>query len=657
MDEFWNNGLKYNNRYGMWIHERHSDFEYSDGEEIENRLFAIVSSASDVSLHSQELRSKCIDWPSSYHLHPSRANLLRSFEKHINGSVLEVGAGCGAITRYLGETGIEVAAVEGSLNRARIAAARTRDQQNVTVINANFNDLDISQKFNFVLLIGVLEYAGAFSDSTNPHVELLKKAKSHLKDDGVLIIAIENQLGLKYFAGALEDHLSKRMVGLHNHYPNPGVRTWGLGELDGYIKSSGFPLTHYAYPFPDYKFPRLLLRQKSLNEGQIINTTALIRQVLSGDMQIDPSRMQFAQECVHEAAQRNGLTAELSNSFLILASENPDVMERISNDSIAAEFYSTNRQKIYCKSTQFIVQDQDILVTTCMLHPNESREHLSSNQFQYVMCPEQPSYERGNPLSTEFQDIVSQEGWTLRAVFELLSEHLNFIYSLENGHSPQGNLDLSLAVSGSFIDAVPINVLRGVNGLVLIDQEWRYRADISYLYLLFRSITVLFRCCSFIAMPADSTIRTQKAVFSELFRFFGHDLNRNEVENFLLIEAAFMDEVLGYQVDPIPYDDWAEFACPYSEFHSSRDIRSIEQHVSDLQNLAGRYMDQIRWLESENERRRLQEEGLNNQITALKADLYDKIASKSAIESNLKKENENLKILLSNFLLRDHERR
>jgi hypothetical protein len=41
------------------------------------------------------------------------------------------------------------------------------------------------------------------------------------------------------------------------------------------------------------------------------------------------------------------------------------------------------------------------------------------------------------------------------AVFELLSEHLNFIYSLENGHSPQGNLDLSLAVSAKLCLETP----------------------------------------------------------------------------------------------------------------------------------------------------------------------------------------------------------
>ena len=57
------------------------------------------------------------------------------------------------------------------------------------------------------MLIGVLEYAGVFSDGYEPALKMLKKARSMLNPNGRLFIAIENQLGLKYFAGVPEDHI------------------------------------------------------------------------------------------------------------------------------------------------------------------------------------------------------------------------------------------------------------------------------------------------------------------------------------------------------------------------------------------------------------------------------------------------------------------
>ena len=50
----------------------------------------------------------------------------------------ELGAGCGAITRYLGEKFATVFAVEGSFPRARVAKKRCSDLKGVSVLCANF---------------------------------------------------------------------------------------------------------------------------------------------------------------------------------------------------------------------------------------------------------------------------------------------------------------------------------------------------------------------------------------------------------------------------------------------------------------------------------------------------------------------------------------
>ncbi|MGB5273410.1 MAG: rRNA adenine N-6-methyltransferase family protein, partial [Flavobacteriaceae bacterium] len=93
--------------------------DYSDGEKNEEYIFDSLKNAKDTSIYSMELFNCIRDWSSEYHFTTYRSNILRSLNIKKGHHVLEIGAGCGAITRYLGETGAKITAVEGSLSRAR----------------------------------------------------------------------------------------------------------------------------------------------------------------------------------------------------------------------------------------------------------------------------------------------------------------------------------------------------------------------------------------------------------------------------------------------------------------------------------------------------------------------------------------------------------
>jgi 2-polyprenyl-3-methyl-5-hydroxy-6-metoxy-1,4-benzoquinol methylase len=198
----------------IWIRSGYSGIAYSDGDEVEQRISSIISHASDLTIFSAELRQHCTDWASLYHLSGMRANILRPLKHILSGDVLEVGAGCGAITRYLGECAANVLALEGSPRRAVVARSRTRDLENVTVLAEKFEQFEAKKKFDVITLIGVLEYANLFTTGEDPALSMLERVRSLLKPKGKLIIAIENQLGLKYFAGAPEDHLGQPMYGI-----------------------------------------------------------------------------------------------------------------------------------------------------------------------------------------------------------------------------------------------------------------------------------------------------------------------------------------------------------------------------------------------------------------------------------------------------------
>lgn len=175
---------------------------HANDEEAHFRIYDVVRRARDRSTFSRELVQAITDWPSEHLLSRRRHCLVRPFPILAGDKVLELGCEGGAITRYLGEIGALVTAVESSLQRASIASERCRDLQNVRVVLDNSRDFCSREQFDWVFLLGMLEHLPAVTDLTDPIRYCLATAMQFLSPKGKLVVAIENKLGLKYFNGA-----------------------------------------------------------------------------------------------------------------------------------------------------------------------------------------------------------------------------------------------------------------------------------------------------------------------------------------------------------------------------------------------------------------------------------------------------------------------
>jgi SAM-dependent methyltransferase len=223
---------------------------YSDGD-IEDELLEIVENNHNF----DEVLANDNRWPILYHLSPIRQNIINWYPFKKNASCLEIGGGCGAITGALCQNLEEVKVVELSKRRSSINLERHKNFDNLEIIVGNLNDIKFDQKFDYITLNGVLEYAGSFTKTDEPYKDFLKQIKTYLKPDGKLIIAIENRYGLKYFAGAKEDHTGKEFDGITGYLGNDKVRTFGKIELKNLLSESGYPTQEFYYPHPDYKMP------------------------------------------------------------------------------------------------------------------------------------------------------------------------------------------------------------------------------------------------------------------------------------------------------------------------------------------------------------------------------------------------------------------
>jgi len=170
----------------VWKLVGHQSFNYSDGVASERYLRHVFSQASDLTSQSTELESYIKDWPSEYHLTRKRAQLLAPLTFDRSMRVLEVGCGCGAITRHLGENFDQVISVEGSIERARLARLRTKDLDSVSVVCSPFQAIKFKQKFDIIFCIGVFEYSGAFIQGDDPYRQVLDYFSDILAAGGIL---------------------------------------------------------------------------------------------------------------------------------------------------------------------------------------------------------------------------------------------------------------------------------------------------------------------------------------------------------------------------------------------------------------------------------------------------------------------------------------
>ena len=189
----------------------------------------------------EDLPEDEVSFPMVYHFSGLRENILSWYPLKETDSVLEIGAGCGAITGMLCRKAGHVTSVELSKRRADINYARNNDKENLTIMVGNLNDMTFPEKFDYVVVNGVLEYAMSFTEGKTPYETFLQRMGAYLKPEGRLLIAIENRLGLKYFAGAPEDHTDLHFFGINGYPGNQSVRTFSKNELGELLENSGFP--------------------------------------------------------------------------------------------------------------------------------------------------------------------------------------------------------------------------------------------------------------------------------------------------------------------------------------------------------------------------------------------------------------------------------
>lgn len=471
-----------NEEFGIFVLEKNVT-NYSEGEKSENYIFKTLSESNDNSVFSEYLQNSIIDWSSEYHFSSSRANILRPINIKRDFDVLEIGGGCGAVTRYLGETGARVVSVEGAFNRAKCIKKRCDDLENVKVICSNIEAIKFENKFDVVTLIGVFEYTPKYSDRINPFDSALTEYKHLLKPGGALIIAIENKMGLKYFAGYNEDHYFDPYVGIEDRYVEKNVRTFGRQEIINLLKRNDYKDINFLYPFPDYKLPKIIFSENGLNADEF-NISDLIRSCETRHYSPAPKANLINDNMVWKSIVQNNMTKDMSNSFLIVAKTDSCSINYIT-ESLAQHYtcdrYSNLNTKIdFNKVVDHISVKKDILKSSKFKNNDlEIANHVIENKSsQYIYGSNLHNLIMDSILSKNKADFYSK----IKKWIDYLKK--NGIQELN-----KSNLGLSI-LNPTFYDCLPTNLIIDSNeNCHLIDEEWTFKKKITLYPVLIRYLS------------------------------------------------------------------------------------------------------------------------------------------------------------------------
>lgn len=192
--------------------------------------------------------------PYLYALAELRENVLEWYDFKENGRLLQVGADYGALTGLFLTKVSEVTVLDPSEESLNVVKMRYRGDKKLTLVCGDLmTDGGLLQVggYDYVTVIGTL--AAEYSLK-----QQLKAAQALLAPGGVLLLAVCNTFGIKYFAGAERDEvtatkkeLEALLAGGRFFYPVPDYRIANEVYSDRYLPKKGDltgALTVYDYP-------------------------------------------------------------------------------------------------------------------------------------------------------------------------------------------------------------------------------------------------------------------------------------------------------------------------------------------------------------------------------------------------------------------------
>lgn len=186
-----------------------------------------------------------------------RDYMIESFKPFFkkNASALEMGCYKGEFTKKILNHFDKITVLEGSADLVKEARQNVQNQHKVTFINKMFENWNPDEKYDAIFLLHTLEHL-------DDPIQILKKIKSALKEDGYLFLVVPN-------ANAASRQIAVGMgIISHNSAVTDGERehghrvTYSFDTLERDVTKAGLSAIYksgiFFKPFANFQFDNIL---------------------------------------------------------------------------------------------------------------------------------------------------------------------------------------------------------------------------------------------------------------------------------------------------------------------------------------------------------------------------------------------------------------
>ena len=424
-----------------------------------------------------------------------RKNIVHFYDFKPDATVLEIGANVGELTGILCEKNARVVAIEFNKENAEIIANKYEKEEKLEIIVGNLQDIKLDEKFDYITLVGIVEYAQKLFEGNNPVNQLITFCKNLLKPDGKLLIATNNKFALKSYVGDIDECTGITFDSITGYKSSKRTYKLGKKQIESILKEEGFFHYKFFYPLPDYKLPSLIFTDEYLPSSSKINGYFPCYQ--------KNSNVFFSEVDAYDALVKEDkeIFKFFANSYFIEASQ-----EEFNNDVRYVSFNNYRKEEY-----QLMTKIRDKIVEKTSIN-SKSKKHLNNmikiaNQIKKSDIEILDSEQDGKIISTFVKtklasQVVSDNVENLDVILNILNKYKETI----SKYAVPYNNDMQTVFEKYIPDDIDVELLKKFNYLengywdmilkncmiiedkcVFFDQEW-IEKNVPIEYLLYRSM-------------------------------------------------------------------------------------------------------------------------------------------------------------------------
>lgn len=209
-----------------------------------------------------------------------------------------------AVEEALRECGLEVdCAVVGELQESA-GQESVKNQKNT--------EGPYRKRYDYVVITAALEQTGNMEETAG----IIEKARRLLREDGRLLLGLNNRLGIRYFCGDRDPYTGRNFDGIEGYvradvsvYDRRKGRSYSKAEISRLLEMAGFLNYKFYSVFPVLERPQIMFAEDYTPNEQL-------------DIRIFPQynctdTVFLEEEMLYDALQQNGMFHPMANAFLI----------------------------------------------------------------------------------------------------------------------------------------------------------------------------------------------------------------------------------------------------------------------------------------------------------------------------------------------------